>query len=137
MYVHQYTKGQLNWSTDGTVIGTNVHTHAPLHKLHFTTNLCISYLYIYLHICSTYCVRVNENSLKFTDLISPINSLLKYLIHTKLNAYNILSKVNLWSVFHTLQKLPATERFHQCIILTQFFTFLIAVYPLKSVINSL
>ena len=34
MYVHQHAKGKQNWSTDGAVICTNVHTHsAPTQTL--------------------------------------------------------------------------------------------------------
>ena len=29
IFVHQSTLGELNQFTDGTVIGTNVHTHSP------------------------------------------------------------------------------------------------------------
>ena len=35
MNVHQHAKGELNQSRDGPVIGTNAHTHSPLHKLYF------------------------------------------------------------------------------------------------------
>ena len=54
----------------------------------------------------------------------------KYLIYTKLNACNILSKVN--NVFHTLQNIPATKFFLQCIILryVECQTFLAALSSL-------
>ena len=50
MYVSQHAKGELNWSTDGTVIGANVHTYFPPTQTLFTINLCILYLNIYLYI---------------------------------------------------------------------------------------
>ena len=34
MYIHQHVKEERNWSTDDTVIGTDVHTHsAPTQTL--------------------------------------------------------------------------------------------------------
>ena len=38
MYVHQYTKEQLNQFTGGAVIGTNAHTHPLLHKPYFPSS---------------------------------------------------------------------------------------------------
>ena len=35
MYVHQHVQVELNQSTDGAVIGADVHTHSPLNKLYF------------------------------------------------------------------------------------------------------
>ena len=57
MYVHQYAKGEPNWSTDGTVIGPNVHTHSSLTQtslflLFLDLHLNI-YLYIYPYIWAT------------------------------------------------------------------------------------
>ena len=71
MYVYQHAEGELNQFSDGTVIGANVHTHSSPKQTLFSLLL---YLDIHLSICiplDLY-IWVNENSLKFTDIISPI-----------------------------------------------------------------
>ena len=74
MYVHQHAKVEPNRSTDGAVIGANVHTCSPLHKLYFTTNLCISILeYLSIYIALDLYIRVNENSLAYRHYISPFS----------------------------------------------------------------
>ena len=60
--MHQYIKNKLNQFKNSAIIGADVHTHFPLHRLFFTTNLSISYLNIYLYI------GANENFLKSTDI---------------------------------------------------------------------
>ena len=63
--MHQYAKGEPNQFTDGTVIGTDVHTHSPptqtvfLPQIYaFSTCIFISiYIYIYLKLY----IGANEN----------------------------------------------------------------------------
>ena len=53
MYVHQYAKGEPNQSTDGTVIGPDVHTHSPLFLpqiYQFTTSFYTFYICIFIQI---------------------------------------------------------------------------------------
>ena len=57
MWVHQCTKAEPNWFRDGTIIGTNAHTHSPptqtLFHPQFTISLHFIFvylsIYIYLH----------------------------------------------------------------------------------------
>ena len=77
MHVHQHTKVEPNQSTDGTVIGTDVHTCSPMHKLYFYhKSMHFLLVYLSIYIALDLYTRVNKNSLKSTDIISPIYTLL-------------------------------------------------------------
>ena len=49
IYVHQYTKEELNWFTDGTVISTDAHTHSPLIQT-LSLYSILEYLAIYIYL---------------------------------------------------------------------------------------
>ena len=95
--MYQCTKENLNQFRDDTVECQRAYMPSTLHKLFFYLNLCTLYLYIYPYIYSTYCIMVNKNFLIVYRHFSLIYTLL-----TK--ACNILSKINLHSVFYTSQK---------------------------------
>ena len=82
--MHQCVKVEPNWSTDGTVIGANAHTHSPLHKLyiyHKFMHFILEYLSVYLFL---------EGERKFPEVYRP------YFTHThtsKLNAFNYQIKI--------------------------------------------
>ena len=104
--MHQYTKNELNQFTNSAIISANAHTHFPIHRLFFTTNLSISYLNIYLYI------GANENFLKSTD----IQTLLPH-IYTLKN-YQINYQIYLSKMCSIpYEKFLPQKRFHQPIIL--------------------
>ena len=79
MYVHQYTKEEPNWSSDGTVISTSIaHTHSPLFLLQISQFPEIFLLYILYFVYLSKYISLHFRGmgqtqfLKFTDIISPI-----------------------------------------------------------------
>ena len=48
MCVHQHTKGQLHWSTGGTVIGPDAHTHSPYTQTLFLPFKSMHFILVYL-----------------------------------------------------------------------------------------
>ena len=72
MYVHQHAKGEPNQFTDGTVTGTNVYTHSPIHKLYFDHKFMhfqLAYLSVYISL--NHYIGANKN---FTAYRHPLST---------------------------------------------------------------
>ena len=83
--MHQYTKNELNPFINSAIIGTDAHTHSPLHKLflpQFTTSL---HLDIYLYIYPTPIYKANENLQAYRHHISPLYTLYNIKLSSKLS----------------------------------------------------
>ena len=76
MYVHQHTKVEPNWSTDGTVISADVHTHSPpTQTLFYHKSMHFLLVYLSIYIALDLYIRVNENSLAYRHHILPLYTL--------------------------------------------------------------